>query len=102
FAQLIQAANRLADRLAQQQERERAAEQRGEVLLDVMMGIAAGDYSRRAPVGESDSIFDALAAGLNMLTDELVAGQAAQLQLKEELIASQEAAIRELSTPLIP
>jgi anti-anti-sigma regulatory factor len=100
--QLIRDIDQLADALAKQQQLRQDADQRGEELLDVMMGIASGDYSRRASVGDSDTIFNALAAGLNMLTDELVAGQAAQLRLQAELINTQQAAIRELSTPLIP
>lgn len=77
-------------------------EQRGNELLDVMMRVAALDYSARASLRGDDSIFDALAAGLNMLIDELVAEQAMRLRLQEEIIQGQAAALRELSSPLIP
>lgn len=77
-------------------------EQRGNELLDVMMRVASLDYSTRAPLRGDDSIFDVLAAGLNMLIDELVAEQAMRLRLQEEIIQGQAAALRELSSPLIP
>lgn len=77
-------------------------EQRGNELLDVMMRVAALDYSTRASLRGDDSIFDALAAGLNMLIDELVAEQAMRLRLQEQIIQGQAAALRELSSPLIP
>lgn len=77
-------------------------EQRGNELLDVMMRVASLDYSTRAPVRDDDTIFDALATGLNMLIDELMAEQEKRVRLQEEIIQAQAAAIRELSTPLIP
>ena len=99
---LIQSVDHLANLLAEQRDARQQAERCGDQLLESMMSIASGDYSCRAAVSDGDGIFDALAVGLNMLTDELVAGHAARLQLQEELISTQAAAIRELSTPLIP
>src|SRR5687768_11553595 len=42
-----------------------------ERLLEVVLAMTALDFSRRAPVGASGDVFDALAAGVNMLTEEL-------------------------------
>lgn len=81
---------------------EHEVEQRGNELLDVMMRVAALDYTTRAPVRDDDTVFDALAVGLNMLIDELMAEQEKRVRLQEEIIQAQAAAIRELSTPLIP
>lgn len=100
--QIIQGINQLADSLLRQQEADRETEQRGNDLLEVMMSVAALDYTRRAPVGNDDSVFDAVAAGLNILIDELVATQETQSRLQGEIIQAQAAAIQELSTPLIP
>jgi len=100
--QIIQGVNHLADRLLQRQTADQETEQRGDELLEVMMSVAALNYTKRAPIGDGDSIFDAIAAGLNILVDELVATQEAQTRLQDEIIRAQAAAIQELSTPLIP
>jgi rsbT co-antagonist protein RsbR len=81
---------------------EHEVEQRGNELLDVMMRVAALDYTTRAPVRGDDTVFDALAVGLNMLIEELMAEQEKRARLQEDIIQAQAAAIRELSTPLIP
>jgi rsbT co-antagonist protein RsbR len=81
---------------------EHEVEQRGNELLDVMMRVAALDYTTRAPVRDDDTVFDALAVGLNMLIDELMAEQEKRARLQEDIIQAQAAALRELSTPLIP
>lgn len=94
------------EQLAERIERRRAdsaeAERRGDELLTIMMSMATRDYTQRAPVGDDDTLFDALAAGLNMLADELSAAQQEREQLQEQIIQSQAAVIQELSTPLIP
>lgn len=100
--QIMQGLNHIADVMTQQQVMSRLVEQRGSELLAVMMSLASLDYSKRAPVSDDDTIFDALAAGLNMLIDELVAGQETHVRLHQEIIRVQAEAIRELSTPLIP
>ncbi|MBX0326121.1 STAS domain-containing protein [Oscillochloris sp. ZM17-4] len=86
----------------QQQAAEAQAERQSQEILDVMFAAAAQDYSQRAPVGDDDTLLDALATGLNMLLDELVASQVSTLHLQQEIIRTQDAALRELSTPLIP
>lgn len=100
--QIIHGMNQMAGSLLQRQQADHELEQRGSELLDVMMSVAALDYSKRVPLGDGDGIFDALAAGLNMLVDELVAAQETQVRLQNEIIQAQAAAIQELSTPLIP
>lgn len=100
--EIMHGVNQLADTLLNQQAAHREMEQRGNELVDIMMNMASLDYTSRAPVRDEDSIFDALATGLNMLIDELVAAQETQLRLQDELIQVQAAAIQELSTPLIP
>lgn len=94
------------DRLGAQIERQRAetaeAERRGDELLAVMTAMAGGDYAQRASVGGGDTLSDALAAGLNMLAEELQAARREREQLQEQIIQSQAAVIQELSTPLIP
>lgn len=100
--QIMCGVHQLADRLQQWQADDSATEQRAYDLLEVMMGVATLDYSRRAAVGDGDSIFDAIASGLNMLVDELVAAQEAQARLQGEIIQAQAAAIQELSSPLMP
>ncbi len=100
--QLIRQINQILDALSREQQAKRDLEQRSDELLDYMTSLATRNYSRRASVNDVDSVFDALAAGLNMLADELVAGQEAQIHLQAEIIQAQEAAIQELSTPLIP
>lgn len=93
-------------RLAAQIERQRAdtaaAERRGDELLAVMTCMAGGDYAQRASIGDDDTLFDALAAGLNMLAEELQAVRQDREQLQEQIIQTQAAVIQELSTPLIP
>lgn len=99
---LIHSANQLADRFIHIHNQNQTAEQRTDELLEIITSLATRDYSRRAHVQDHDSIFDALATGLNMLADELVAGQETQIRLQEEIIQNQAVAIQELSTPLIP
>lgn len=40
-------------------------------LIDVVVGIASNDFSRRAQVGDGRALLDGLAAGLNMLAEEV-------------------------------
>jgi anti-anti-sigma regulatory factor len=94
--------DRLAGLIEHQRVERAEAERRGDELLGVMMTMAARDYAQRAPVGDGNTLFDALAAGLNMLADELSAAQLEREQLQEQIIQTQAAVIQELSTPLIP
>lgn len=100
--QAVQAINHLADKLQQQHMVEAQAEQRANEILTVMMNVAACNYAHRVPLHDEDTIFEGLAAGLNMLIDEIVAAQDEQTRLQEEVIRPQAETIQELSTPLIP
>lgn len=94
--------NQIAERLDHYASSSAQIEKHSQGILDVMFAAAAQDYTMRAPVTDQDTVLDALATGLNMLLEELAANQEAAISLREEIIRSQEAAIRELSTPLIP
>lgn len=48
-------------------------EQRFDQVLDVVGSMAALDFTKQVPMGEEDTNFDALAAGINMLGEELTA-----------------------------
>jgi anti-anti-sigma regulatory factor len=102
FDCIVAGLSRIAQAVARQQELNDQAERHGQAILDVMFALAGEDYSQRAPVGDDDTLLDALATGLNLLLDELVASQLSTMRLQEEIIRSQDAALRELSTPLIP
>jgi rsbT co-antagonist protein RsbR len=41
--------------------------------LEMIVGLVSFDYTRRVPVGDAGTIFDAFGAGLNMLAEELAA-----------------------------
>lgn len=56
-------------------------------LLDVVMAIAALDFSRKAEVSEAYDHVDAIAAGVNMLCEEL---QASSVSLKEKEVLLRE------------
>jgi rsbT co-antagonist protein RsbR len=57
----------------------------------VISAMGARDFSRKAHVDDSGTIIDAMALGVNMLSDDLAAATQAQ-----------DVVIAELSTPLIP
>src|SRR5436189_931552 len=64
--------NALAERFAGREDELRTeAEQRLNELVEVMMAVASLDFSRRAAIGETQDVVDALATGLNMLAEEL-------------------------------
>jgi anti-anti-sigma factor len=100
--QIIAGLNHIAETIAQHQQANAQAESKGQAILDVMFAAAAQDYTKRVPIGDDDTLLNALATGLNMLIDELVANQLETMQLQEAIIRSQEAVLRELTTPLIP
>jgi anti-anti-sigma regulatory factor len=99
---IIAGLHAIADRMVGEQERQAQAEEHGAAILEVMVAAAAQDYRLRAPVSDDDTTLDAVATGLNMLLDELVASQESAARLQAEIIRTQEAIIQELSTPLIP
>jgi anti-anti-sigma factor len=102
LSQMLHDTNQLAETISQQHAVIEDAEHRSAELLDAMMRMAARDYTTRVSVGDGDTLFDALAAGLNMLADEFFAAQEERERLQEEIIQTQAAVIQELSTPLIP
>ncbi|HEY0734980.1 MAG TPA: PAS domain S-box protein [Herpetosiphonaceae bacterium] len=69
--QIIDQLNQLAEALASQHMLWAENERRFEELLDVISGMAALDFTRKASVGEEGSIMDAIAFGLNELNNEL-------------------------------
>lgn len=99
---VMRGVNQLGQVLEQQHAATAEAERRAGELLDMMMRMAARDFSARAPVYDGESIFDALASGLNMLADEFVAAQEDHVRLQQEIIQTQADMIQQLSTPLIP
>jgi len=61
------------------------AQERFDVLLTVVEALAARDFSKRAPVSERGDTIDALAVGLNMLQEELLANTVAKEELEEKV-----------------
>lgn len=59
--------------LEQLQAEKARAEQRLNEVIDVILAIAGLDFSKRAPVTGEGDIYDAVASGMNMLAEELVA-----------------------------
>lgn len=49
------------------------ADRRMAELLEVVLAVAARDYTRRADTSDRNDVYDALALGLNMITEELQA-----------------------------
>ncbi|NTV62056.1 MAG: PAS domain S-box protein [Oscillochloris sp.] len=70
---LIDQVNQVGLALARHQAIASAQEQRIEELVDVIGSMAALDFSHTASVGEEGSLIDALAMGVNMLSEELAA-----------------------------
>ncbi len=66
--------------------------------MEVIVGIASKDFSKRAPLAGDGSLFDGLAAGLNMLAEEMGVQQAREAELQRSLIRAERlAAIGQLS-----
>jgi len=76
--------------------------------LDVIMRLAAGEFEARAEVTGQGDEPDALAAGINMLAEELAdrleenQNLVAELQQKLTTISAQHDTILSLSTPALP
>lgn len=54
-------------------------------IIDVVIGIAANDCSRRARVGDGHDLLDGLAAGVNMLAEEVDAQQAREREFQQRM-----------------
>ena len=65
--------NMLAEEFSRQHIALTEAERQLNEFLEVIMAIASLDYTKQVPVSGEDSIFDAVASGLNMLAEELFA-----------------------------
>jgi PAS domain S-box-containing protein len=70
---IITGLNMLAEEFSTQHIALTEAEQRLDEILNVIMAISSLDYTKRAPVSDEGNIFDAIASGLNMLGEELLA-----------------------------
>jgi signal transduction histidine kinase len=91
--QIMAQLNVVAERLVKWEGGLRAkAEERLNELTEVMMSVASLNFERRATIGDTQDIFDGLAIGLNMLSEELQA----------EIVRRQqtEAALRQRTTDL--
>jgi methyl-accepting chemotaxis protein len=88
--QAIEQLNLLTARLADQSAMLQEYERRAEEFLDLISGMAALDFSRKARVGETDSAFDALAFGLNTLSEALESAIRRQSETAQRLRDAQE------------
>ncbi|NTW03030.1 MAG: PAS domain S-box protein [Oscillochloris sp.] len=70
---IIEQLKLLADVITNDRKKINEGRQRFEEFLDVISGMAALDFTRKASIGEEGSIFDAMAFGLNTLSEELAA-----------------------------
>ena len=69
---IIAGLNHMVEELAARQFSGDRAEQRMDELMEVVISIAALDYTKKAHVSDAGDIFDALGAGLNALSEELL------------------------------
>jgi hypothetical protein len=58
-------------------------------VMEVIVGIASKDFSKRAPLVGDGSTLDGIAAGLNMLADEMALQQAREAELQRSLIRAE-------------
>lgn len=70
---IIVGLNMLAEELAYRVVSLSEAEKRLDGIMNVIISIASLDYSRRIPLSEKGDTFDAIASGLNALSEELQA-----------------------------
>ncbi len=69
-----------------------------EAVMEVIVGIASKDFSKRAPLTGDGSMLDGIAAGLNMLAEEMALQQAREAELQASLIRAERlAAIGQLA-----
>jgi rsbT co-antagonist protein RsbR len=73
FDSIVDLLNKLAEQQAARQIASIENERRFEEFLDVISGLAALDFSKKAHVGEQGTIIDAMAYGINTLSEELAA-----------------------------
>jgi len=90
-------------------EYEQLVQEQGQTLLDVIQSVALGDLDIEVEVPEGVEILSDLAAGLEMMIDdirEMIADLKREVtereRLQQEVIGAQKQALQELSTPIIP
>ncbi len=77
---------------------ERDPSERLNELMDVVVGIASNDFDRRATVGDGGDVLDGIAAGLNMLAEEVGLHRELESQYRERARrAEQLAAVGQLA-----
>jgi rsbT co-antagonist protein RsbR len=85
------------DRIAEQQGARQAVsadnEQRFEEFIDVISGLAALDFTKKARVGEQGTIIDAMAFGINTLSEELAATTVSRADMNNILEAMLDALV---------
>lgn len=65
-----------------------------DAILEVLLAFARQDFSRKAPISDKLDAVDALAAGLNMLAEELDGAVASRRELEQAYRSQQEAQAR--------
>jgi signal transduction histidine kinase len=69
-----------------------------DAVMEVIVGIASKDFSKRAPLAGDGSMLDGIAAGLNMLAEEMALQQAREAELQRSLLRAERlAAIGQLA-----
>ncbi|KIG18598.1 RsbR, positive regulator of sigma-B [Enhygromyxa salina] len=71
IAELLAVSQQIRDTARAERALRVAAEQRLEELLEVVVALVSFDYARKATISDSNDVFDGMAAGLNMLGEEL-------------------------------
>jgi signal transduction histidine kinase len=58
-------------------------------LIEMVVAIASNDFARRAPVGDGTHLLDGLAAGLNMLAEEVAQRQAREQAYQQHAVRNE-------------
>ena len=58
-------------------------------ILEIILAVAANDFSRRATIATGDDILDGIASGLNMLIEELELRTKAEAEVRARLIQAE-------------
>ena len=66
-----------------------AEDARLEAIMNVILAIAANDFDRRAPVGDGDDVLDGIAAGVNMLAEEVGRQRTTETRFRAGLLRSE-------------
>jgi signal transduction histidine kinase len=74
-------------------------EERMTGLIDAIVGMSSLDFTCRAPISERGDIYDAVAIGINALSEELEASAISRAQL-EEIVATRTAQLEEANKEL--